>query len=144
VPDARFAGDLDAPLAPRSLCVEPDCSQPKEGPNHNRRKKDSHFFNSSGPPLLEPLNTRGTKRMTKPAEPPTRQTGSAGDRGAGPSEGQITEEIARSLRLQKIAPHLRVKRIEVKPQFSISSDEELLWADVCVHATLIFASGDDA
>jgi hypothetical protein len=58
------------------------------------------------------------------------------------TEALITEETIKAIRSINIAPHLRIRRINVEPEHSISDDAHLLSAEVTVKFSLIFPRED--
>jgi len=151
MPDARFSGDLDAPPArSATLCSEHGCGQGADGPNHVGNKS-KHFFNPGAPLLSRSMKEKTVKRQSnvpsaaaevKPQAkaPPALSSGGVKSPPSGEAriEARITDEVVKALRQQTIASHLRIRRIEVKPEYSVDDDTQLLAADVSVHLHLVF------
>jgi hypothetical protein len=58
------------------------------------------------------------------------------------TESLITEATVKSIRSIDIAPHCRIHRINVEPEYSIGDDAHLLSAEVTVKFSLIFPRED--
>lgn len=74
----------------------------------------------------EPDFSSGRGTGAAPPQPPVR------------TESLITEATVKAIRAIDIAPHLRIQRINVAPQYSIANDGHLLSAEVTVKFTMIF------
>jgi hypothetical protein len=58
------------------------------------------------------------------------------------TESLITEATVKAVRSIDIAPHCRIQRINVEPEYSIGDDAHLLSAEVTVKFSLIFPRED--
>lgn len=200
--DHRYDGSLDAPPAPGSLCVEPECGLPRSAMIH--LAKDGHFFNGETPlltPVSEPVKPAATptqprtiareKRSAPSAPPPAPRAPETkpeppapqGDGGSmeayapavkaglrcvhcrkprnnhrgpidhkfeppaaetsapefvSPTPAQILAELERVLRLQNVAPRLRIKSTQIRGNYAATCDTELLSASVTIDVSLIF------